>query len=246
MTTLSGPLREAILFETNYNTYFESLMIINRPRFRTLGDIHCRNFVTHAARVGDDMRFDTLGSVSYLMFLMHWLGSFFHEDPRHASLTSALTGPDGEEDRIDAARDAFIAFADTHIGDQGEVFHERLAALEGFEDLITDTRKSHHKLHDALLDAWQIHGTARTDYPRDAIEAAAVNSANILRVDTPLGRRICLVLTFLLGVRFHDDPLFPWVRDTLAKAREDGTPPDEALLAYAKKRMTATLRDAAE
>lgn len=246
MSFLSTPLKDAIRFETNYAYYFDSLMVINRPRFRTLGDTHCRAFVGHAARVGDEMRFDTLGSVTYLMFLMHWLGSHFHEDPRHARLTEALTGPMGEEDRVEAARDAFIAFAEAHIGDHGEVYHERLATLAEIEDFVSDTSKSHHKLHDALLDAWHIHGDARSAYPRDALEATAIDSARALSIDTPLGRRICLVLTFLLGVRFHHDPLFPWVRDITTKAREDGNPADEALFAYAKKRMAATLRDAKE
>jgi hypothetical protein len=155
MTTLSGPLREAILFETNYNTYFESLMIINRPRFRTLGDIHCRNFVTHAARVGDDMRFDTLGSVSYLMFLMHWLGSFFHEDPRHASLTSALTGPDGEEDAFDEAG-AEVGQPDVRSQGCGQTMHQGADGHElRYENRADDA--------EALLEAFELELAAGRD-----------------------------------------------------------------------------------
>lgn len=244
MSFLSAALRDEIRFETNYAFYFDSLMVINRPRFRTLGDTHCRRFVAHAARLGDQMRFDMLSSVSYLMFLMHWLGSHFHEDPRHAALNEALTGPMGEEERIETARDIFVAFAERHIGDTGEIFHERLAALDTIEPFVTDTTSSHHRLHDALLDAFQMHGDMRSVYPRDPIEHEAVASARALQVDTPLGRRVCLVLTFLLGVRFHADPLFPWVPDITSKARDDGRPPDEALLAYAQKRRAATLRDA--
>jgi hypothetical protein len=241
---LTAALRDDIRFETNYAYYFDSLMVINRPRFRGLGDDHCRTFVAHAARLGDAMGFETLGSVSYLMFLMHWLGSHFHEDPRHAALNAALTSSAGEEERIDHARDIFIAFAQRHIGETGEIYHDRLAALHGIEPYLTDTTSSHHALHDALLDAFHMQGDARTAYPRDAIEAAAVASARALSIDTPLGRRICLVLTFLLGTRIHADPLFPWIRDITAKARTEGQAADEALLAYAQKRRAATLRDA--
>lgn len=244
MTFLTAALRDEIRFETNYAYYFDSLTIINRPRFRTLGDTHCRNFVAHAARLGDQMRFDMLGSVSYLMFLMHWLGSHFHEDPRHVAIHQALTSPLGEEDRIDAARDAFLAFASRHIGASGEIFHENLAKLDAVEPFVTDTTSSHHRLHDALLDAFGLHADARSTHPRDAIEKAAVASARDLQIDTPLGRRVCLVLTFIMGVRFHADPLFPWVRDITEKARDEGKPVDEALLAYAEKRRAATLRDA--
>ena len=244
MTTLTAALQADIRFETNYAYYFDSLMVINRPRFRGLGDDHCRAFVTHAARVGDEMGFETLGSVSYLMFLMHWLGSNFHEDPRHSALNAALTGAASEEERVDSARNIFIAFAQRHIGETGEIYHDRLASLDGVEPFLTDTTSSHHALHDALLDAFQMHGDARTAYPRDAIEAAAVASARALTIDTPLGRRVCLVLTFLLGIRIHADPLFPWIRDITSKALSEGKPADEALLAYAQKRRAATLRDA--
>lgn len=244
MSFLTAALRDEIRFETNYAFYFDSLMVINRPRFRTLGDAHCRRFVAHAARVGDQMRFDTLGSVSYLMFLMHWLGSHFHLDPRHAALNEALTGPMGEEERIDAARDIFVAFATRYIGETGEIFHERLAALDEVEPYVTDTTTSHHRLHDALLETFQMQGEARGTYPREAIEADAITSARTLQIDTPLGRRICLVLTFLLGCQFHADPLYPWIRDVTAKARKEGVLVDEALLAYAQKRRAATLRDA--
>ena len=243
MSRLSESLRNAIRFETNYSTHFESLMRINPARFRGLGDDHCRAFVAHAAQVGDEMRLYTMGSIAYVMFLMHWLGSNFHHDPRYADISAALFSSNDEEERIDQARAAFIAIADRHIGQHGEVFVERVAALPDYEDLVIDTSTSHHKLHDALLDTWDIHGDARSDYPRAELEEEVVTSAKALGIDSPFGRRICLVLTFILGARFHTDPLYPWVRDTVAKAQDKGDPAEDALLAYAKKRMSALLRN---
>ena len=243
MSTLSEPLRHAIRFETNYAHHFESLMRINPVRFRTLGDVHCRAFVRHAAQVGDEMRLYTMGSVAYVMFLMHWLGSNFHHDPRYADISAAFFSGGPEETRLAEARGTFMAIATQYIGHQGELFLERIAKLPEHEELVTNTTTSHHKLHDALLDLWQIHGDARSDYPRAELEEEAVASARALNIDSPLGRRLCLVLTFVLGARFHADPLHPWIRDTITKAREKGEPPEPALFTYAKKRMNALLRN---
>ena len=244
MSGLTPPLREAIRFETNYAHHFDSLMRINPVRFRGLGDSHCRAFVAHAARLGDELRLHTLGSVAYLMFLMHWLGSRFHYDPRYAAISGALDSLDSEDERLDSARTAFMALADRHIGRHGEIFVERIEKLAAFEELVTDTTKSHHRLHDALLDTWGIAGDERANYPREALEEEAVASARALGIDTPFGRRICLVLTFVLGARFHADPLYPWVRDKITAARDADDPPENALFAYAKKRMQALLRKA--
>lgn len=244
MSGLSLPLRAAIRFETNYTHHFDSLLRINAKRFRGLGDEHCRAFVAHAARTGDELRLNRLDSVAYLMFLMNWLGSHFLHDPRYTAVSAVLQSDTSEEERVSIARDGFLTIAAQHIGERGEIVVNRVAKLPTFEALVTDTTQSHHKLHDALLDTWDIHGEARAAYPRGELEDDVIQSARALGIDSPLGRRICLVLTFILGARFHADPLYPWVRDKTDAARKDGASPEDALLDYAKKRMGALLRNA--
>lgn len=243
MTALSDSLRDSIRFESNYQHLFRALMTINKARFRTLGDTRCRDFARHGLAVGDGMGLLTVGSVAYLLFLMHWLGSYFHTDPRYAAVHGPLTGDASEEERIEAAYQGFAALARTHIGDKGEIAARRLAMLPDHDHLVTDTSIHHRELHGRLLDTWEIGGAERAAYPVDFIEDQAVRSAAALGIDTPLGRRVCLVLVFLLGVRFHRDPLYPWVADKVAEARANGDPPERALLAYARRRLDATLRD---
>ncbi len=73
---LSAGLQNSIRFETNYLHHSRTLQIINRARFRALGCEGCRAFVTHAVRVGDGYRVSRIGSVAYVIYLMHWLGSY--------------------------------------------------------------------------------------------------------------------------------------------------------------------------
>lgn len=243
MTKLTNAMRNKIRFETNYQHHVKSLEMINKPRFRALGDDHCRAFITHAADMGDRMKFDQLGSVAYLMFLMTWLGSHFMSDPRHGAIQQALAAHDTEEERMENARAAFLPFAEKHVGDKGEILTERIAALEDLKPLAQDqTPQGFAKLHDALLDTFKITGADRDAYRREAIEQQAVASAVALDIDTGLGRNLSLVLTILLGTRFHTDPLFPWVPDTVATAQSVGKPADAALFDYALKRMAAVLR----
>ena len=242
MAALGEALRETIRFETNYNHLFDTLMRLNRPRFRTLGDARCRDFVRHGLGVADGMQLQTIGSVAYLLFLMNWLGSYFYLDPRFRAVHGPLSLSLPEEERIEAARTGFLGIAERHIGDRGEIVVARLARLPEHEHMVTDTALHHRQLHATLLDLWEVDGEARADSPADWVEDQAVRSAQSLGIDTPLGRRVCLVLVFVLGIGFHRDPLYPWATDKVAEARAAGERPELSLLAYARKRLDATLR----
>jgi hypothetical protein len=242
MAALGEALRETIRFETNYHHLSDTLMRLNRPRFRTLGDARCRDFVRHGLGVADGMQLQTIGSVAYLLFLMNWLGSYFYLDPRFRAVHGPLSLSLPEEERIEAARAGFLDLAARHIGERGEIVLARLARLPEHEHLVTDTAIHHRQLHSTLLDLWEVEGEARADYPGDIVEDQAVRSAQALGIDTPLGRRVCLVLVFVLGIGFHRDPLYPWAADKVAEARAAGERPELSLLAYARKRLDATLR----
>lgn len=240
---LSAGLQNNIRFETNYLHHSRTLQIINKARFRALGSEGCRAFVTHAARVGDEYRLSRIGSVAYVIYLMHWLGSYFYADPRYADLHAALQSHETETDRIEAARDRFMAIAARHIGEHGEILMDRLARIEDLDPLIVDGHSEIATLHDRLRD---VFGPMDPDTPsaRGFIEAQAGVMAQNLGVQTPLGQRTCLMLTFILGIRADLDPLFPWICDTVEAAKKKNAPPDAALFAYGKKRLGAVLRQA--
>ncbi len=69
--------------------------------------------------------------------------------------------------------------------------------------------------------------------------------AQDLDVQTPLGQRTCLMLTFILGIRADLDPLFAWICDIVEAAKKKNASADAALFAYGKKRLGAVLRQAA-
>ncbi len=183
---LSAGLQNSIRFETNYLHHSRTLQIINRARFRALGCEGCRAFVTHAVRVGDEYRLSRIGSVAYVIYLMHWLGSYFYADPRYADLHAALQSRETETDRIEAARSHFMAIAKHHIGERGEILMDRLARLDELEPLIVDGHSEIAILHDHLL---EIFGLIDPDapYARDFIEAQARLMAQDLDVQNSAG-----------------------------------------------------------
>ncbi len=241
MIRLSSGLQDSIRFETNYAHLSRSLLHINARRFRALGDNRCRQFVSLGLELGDTLDLTRIGSVAYLLYLMQWLGSSFHTDPRYATIHEPLRSRGAETDRVDAARDAFMAFADKHIGENAEILTARLARLDELEQLVFDQKISHSALHDQLLAMWKID-EAEEGYERAFIEAKTVEMSKDLNADTETGRRTCLLLSFILGVRADRDPLFPWISDAAKAAQDTNEAVDRALFSYAKKRLEATLR----
>ncbi len=246
MIRLDEALHQAISEETRYQQLVEALRRINAPRFRALGEGNCRRLVAHASAEGDRFGLMSVGGRAYLLLIMNWLGSYFLDDPRYGAIRAALSAPASEEDRLSDARSAFIAISAHQIGTDAAILRERLARLPELAGLMQDPEISHHRLHDALLDLWGLSPAEREHWPRRFLEGHALQATQALDIDTSFGRRLALVLTHVLGIGFYQDPLYPWVADTVMRAREQGRPADQALAAYAQKRLNALLRDSDE
>jgi len=71
--------------------------------------------------------------------------------------------------------------------------------------------------------------------------AEAQASACALGLDANEGDAIALALRWWLGVRFEEDPLFPWIRDVSAR-ESDAEARTRALRHYALRRIATVLR----
>ncbi|WP_312531120.1 hypothetical protein [Paracoccus sp. (in: a-proteobacteria)] len=246
MIRLDEALHGAIAQETRYHQLVASLRRINPARFRALGEVNCRRLVAHAGLEGDNFGLMTVGGRAYLLLIMNWLGAYFLDDPRYDAIRTALSGLGSEEDRLARARKAFMAIGDRQIGPDAAILRERLTRLPEVEPLMRNPDISHSVLHDALLELWDLSPAERENWPRRYLEGQALKATQYLHIDTSFGRRLALVLTHVLGVRFYEDPLYPWVADIVRQAREQGRAPDQALGEYARKRLNALLRNSDE
>jgi hypothetical protein len=241
MKVISDRIKDEIRFQSNYLHLKGTLLLLNRDRFTALGDTQCQIFVRHAIKVGDGFHLGRMDSAAYLLLLMSFLGSWFHTDPRYAAITDALAQPGAETTKIAGARAAFMHHADHYIGEHGEISAKILAGYQPQLDQVTDTRTSLTQLHQMLIDGCPFTAADRAAYPQQGFEAEAANAAAHLGLDQVLGAKVCLVLTFMLGRQFFDDPLYPWVRDKIAEANKNGADPARHLFDYAVKRMRLTI-----
>ncbi|MDN3710744.1 hypothetical protein QWZ10_00880 [Paracoccus cavernae] len=80
---LSAAVLDEIRFEANYDSYDSMLMRLDPIRFRGLGQAHREVFIRHAVTVCDEWQLHFVEDVAYVMFVMSFLGSHFHQDMRY-------------------------------------------------------------------------------------------------------------------------------------------------------------------
>jgi hypothetical protein len=246
MKVMSDGLMSEIRFHSNYLHLKGALLGFNKDRFTALGDHGCQAFVRHGVGVADQFHLGRMDSAAYVLFLMSYLGSWFHTDPRHQAITDALATAGAETDRIAAARDAFMRHAAQYIGDTGEISARVLSGYLPRLGQVTDAVTPLPDLHSLLIQGCPFTPADLAAYPKDAFESEARAAAAYLRLDDGVGAKVCLVMTFTLGRIFFDDPLYPWVRHKIAEAATAGTDPARHLFDYAVRRMRKLMLHAKE
>lgn len=235
---------ESIRYETHQPELVAAMHRLDPHRFRGLGPARTEAFVRHGWETAQRLGLLYLNDAAYVLFLMTFLGSHFLEDFRHAELARILQepGPDeapGFNTRIRRARDAFITFGDRRIGANGAIY---LADIGRFSAWLTRTARFDA---DAMLDALlRCHGAVEvrlTEPQRWMLLSEAQASAGALGLDHDEGDAIALALRWWLGVRFEQDPLFPWVRDVTVR-ESDAAARTRALREYAQRRLSVVMR----
>jgi len=236
---------ESIRYEIHEPDLVAAMQRIDPRRFRGLGLARTETFVRHGWETAQRLGLLYVNDAGYILFLMTYLGSHFLEDFRHADLARILQPPDPREaprfdTRIRRAREAFIAFGDRMIGPKAAIY---LADLGRFSAWLARTPKLET---DAMLEVLpRCHGgmEVRLGEPQQRmLLAEAQASARVLGLDQEgEGDAIALALRWWLGVRFEEDPLFPWVRDVTAR-ESDPEARTRALRGYALRRLSTVMR----
>ena len=239
---------ERIRYETHQPDLVAAMQRLDPHRFRGLGPARTEVFVRHGWETAQRLGLLYVNDAGYMLFLMTFLGSHFLEDFRHADLARVLQEPDpaespGFDTRIRRAREAFIRFGERRIGPQATIYRADLgrfsAWLKRTETLETDVMLE--ALPRSHADT-QVH---LSEPQKWMLLAEAQASADALGLDHDSGDAIALALRWWLGVRFEQDPLFPWVRDVTAR-EPDAAARTRALRAYALRRLSTVVRGQAD
>ncbi|MCO5065679.1 MAG: hypothetical protein M9924_14870 [Rhizobiaceae bacterium] len=217
---ISPEVLDEIRFEANYETYDGILMKIDPDRFRGLGEENREAFIRHATTCCDGWEIPYIDDVAYIMFVMTYLGSFFHEDPRHSFIGVVLPDiPEAADYRIRDLRDRFIAFGDRFIGEGLELYHQDLDQFR--QSLLPDLDR--HSASRTLSMVTRCHGERSYDLSRED-HAARMQQAEIgahrLGLEGDRGLQLSVLLGYWLGSGFWKDPLYPWIPEKAAKGGE--------------------------
>ena len=234
---------ESIRYQIHQDDLAAAMQRLDPHRFRGLGPARTEAFVRHGWDTAQRLGLLYVNDVGYVLFLMTFLGSHFLEDFRYADIARILqeqgSKAPGLDTRIRRAREAFIAFGDRRIGPKSTIY---LADIGRFSAWLTDTKKLET---DAMLEVLpRCHGSMEVrldEQQKRMLLAEARGSAHVLGLDQDEGDAIALALRWWLGVRFEEDPLFPWVRDVTARESNAETR-TRALRDYATRRLYAVMR----
>ncbi|AGT11032.1 hypothetical protein [Paracoccus aminophilus] len=232
---ISTEALDEIRFEANYDTYESMLMRLDPTRFRGLGPKNREAFIRHAVKTCDTWQLHFVNDVAYVMFVMSFLGSYFHEDIRYLGLTAELeTIPDGADTRIERLRSRFIALGERFIGRDMALYRRDLAYFS--DKILPEARRYDAPSMLAALTAshgarsYELHSAQGSVYLQQAQAASAG-----LGFDGGEGLTLATAFAYWLGTGFWKDPLYPWIPEKAAQGGET------AVMAYALHRLKRQL-----
>lgn len=227
---------EAIRFEANYDTYDSMLMRLDPIRFRGLGPDNREKFIRHAADVCDRWQLHFVNDVAYVMFIMTFLGSYFHEDMRYKGLAAELASiSDGADTRIERLRSRFIMIGQRFIGPDMVLYRRDLSY---FRDSVLPAAKDLDaaQMLAALTASHSERSYAPTTNQQALYLQQAQEAADGLGFKGPDDLKLCAALGYWLGGGFWKDPLYPWISKVSAA---DGAP---GVASYALRRLDRQLK----
>lgn len=227
---------DAIRFEANYDTYDSMLMRLDPIRFRGLGAENREKFIRHAVAVCDEWQLHFVNDVAYVMFVMTFLGSYFHEDIRYKGLAAELIPTsDGADTRIEQLRSRFIMIGKRFIGHDMAIYRRDLGY---FRDNVLPAAKDFDAA--GMLTALTMSHGDRSYAPTPDYRALYLRQAQVavkgLGFEEPDDLKLCAALGYWLGGGFWKDPLYPWVPEMVASDGASG------LTNYALRRLDRQLK----
>jgi hypothetical protein len=212
-------------FEETARERFEDEMLHHSrefsPRLATvLGDLRLRVAVRSAIERARQHRFTLRGPVRLFIELSFLFGSSFDRDPQYSWARDILTAPDPEMERAEALHAKTLEYQEKVSGTDGRNTRRALVALSQLAarqlPLTADTLRD--TLRTEMMRAFPQKAAYIGEQALDALIDEGRDVAARLQFPER-GQAVIVALMFAFGCGCVDDPLYPWIAETLGDLR---------------------------
>jgi hypothetical protein len=195
----------------------EWLLRMDEPRFKPFSEDQLYALVDHGLREGDALKFTFKEEYVYLLYMMSFLGGWFHKSGRVPEIARILE-QDGR------ARDPYLKKEFPHTfsalyGNGRETFAGWAVLFSRLDAHLKKAGGWHGFTPKA---ARQLIASGSRHLSEDDRERLTVFLSRVeldcdqRQVQTASGRGISLLLSFMMGHGFFSDPLYPWAIEIAA------------------------------
>jgi hypothetical protein len=203
---------------------FENEMVVHLNNFaqrhcEVIGEDGVREVIRLGLENSEQYGFTMQGPVRFFIELMFMFGSYFDTDAQYPWAGEALSDPSNQMElfRADDLHRRMTDYLTLVSGPEN--FYAKRALREIRRMLSEALPSTVVSLHTELMPRLQLVYPEKYSYLREDRISAVINSGisvgETAGVSTSESLRLFVILAFTLGHHFADDPLYPWIADTL-------------------------------
>ncbi len=210
-------------FEAQALRAFEDEMVTHSTDFAphlsaVLGDAQLRVAVRAAIAKAEEYGFTLRGPIRLFVEFTFLFGSGFHDDPFYPVICEVLRSETDEMTKADRLHEWHNEYLDKVAG-PANINVSR--ALQSVDEFARNTpaaleRNFDDEILNGIARAFPEHATSIGENSLRALMAEGKEEAAIYGFMTARGKALLIILKASFGHRCTDDPLYPWIRQTLA------------------------------
>jgi len=214
------------IFEDAALQAFEDEMVEHSKNFAphlsaTLGDAQLRVAVRHAIAKAREQGFTLRGPIRLWVELTFLFGSGFATDPQYPWITEVLRSQDSEMGKAERIHERHSEYLE-NVSGPGNINVRR--ALEAVLDYAAHTPEAlEQDLDGEMLSQIRQAFPARAAFIREGAIRALIAEGKVEAVSfgftTARSQALIIILKSAFGHGCTDDPLYPWIRQTLTDAQ---------------------------
>jgi len=201
----------------------EHLKKLSPKHWKAIGEVDGRRGIRLGIERAESYGFRNRGPVCYYIELMFVFGSYFDSDPQYPWASAALNDSDNVDQAVRADRlwKGMRSYLTETSGPDQQHGHSALNRLR--QARVEDFVRSDQPLEDSILRTLPTIYPEKCRYVGDGVLQYMIRKgldlAHTYGFKTTTGEVVVVILTFVLGHRFDEDPWCEWVRRRMNDAR---------------------------
>ncbi len=204
---------------------FEANMLRHIRQFsplhtQTRDDETLRKLIRLGKHNAAEYGFSRMGPVRFFIELMILLGAYFDTDPQYPWIQVVLNDSDFYPNQLSKADQLHNLYIDYHknvIGENGEYALAALMRLNDFENkkkLAEDYTQGKKELIEIISSIYPEKSAFLGKGLLNDLISRACRKADQYDINFNEGRNLFVGLTFTIGHKFDEDPMYAWITDT--------------------------------